>query len=354
VEELVKDLRCGASTSTDVNVHLRKYQALCGRAADALAAQQQELSKWRQPYVKCFTCGAPASKVIHLPEGCAAQPDVQGIVGICPQHESTIEPSEQYHVLCDLTATTPDALAARDAEIGKLREAGRLFARAYKVACDDFKYQTGRDYGDISLLIHEDAKIKNLDEAAQHSERTRTMTDRMGLKQLIEHTAQQAEKKGHGFYTAELYTAIAEIERLEAERDPSLGYVFTNPDTGLEHSYDHPVKSGEVPDAERVQPANANEECFARAAREDAGEIRRLADELNRLRAELDKAVKALRPLARAAETFGITVPSPEALYLWRKQSSNQDLDGRGISLADAQRAQAIVAKLEQEAKGDG
>lgn len=80
--------------------------------ADTIAAQQQEIARWRQPYVHCFTCGAPASKVIHLPEGCAAQPDVQGIVGICPQHEHTIEPSEQYHVLCDLTATTPDALAA--------------------------------------------------------------------------------------------------------------------------------------------------------------------------------------------------------------------------------------------------
>lgn len=76
----------------------------------------------KQPYVKCFTCGEPAHKVIHLPDGCAAQPDVQGIVGICPQHEHTIEPSEQYHVLCDFTATTPDALAAKDAEIGRLRK----------------------------------------------------------------------------------------------------------------------------------------------------------------------------------------------------------------------------------------
>lgn len=51
--------------------------------------------------VVCFTCGAPAHKVIYLPQGCAALPDAKGIVGICPQHETTIEPLAPYHVLCD-------------------------------------------------------------------------------------------------------------------------------------------------------------------------------------------------------------------------------------------------------------
>lgn len=37
IAKLITDLRCGASTSTDVGVHLRKYQALCDRAAEALA-----------------------------------------------------------------------------------------------------------------------------------------------------------------------------------------------------------------------------------------------------------------------------------------------------------------------------
>lgn len=37
----------------------------------------------------------------------------------------------------------------------------------------------------------------------------------------------------------------------------AIGYLFTNPDTGTEFSRDHPIDSGECPDAEDVCPATA-------------------------------------------------------------------------------------------------
>lgn len=43
----------------------------------------------------CFTCGSPAHKIIFLPRGCAAM-QTEGFVGICPQHEYTINPIEPY------------------------------------------------------------------------------------------------------------------------------------------------------------------------------------------------------------------------------------------------------------------
>lgn len=35
-----------------------------------------------------------------------------------------------------------------------------------------------------------------------------------------------------------------------------MGWLYQNPDTGTEYSQQHPIKSGEVPDAENVRPAN--------------------------------------------------------------------------------------------------
>lgn len=41
------------------------------------------------------------------------------------------------------------------------------------------------------------------------------------------------------------------------EQRESVGWLFLNPDTGVEFSKSHPVKSGEVPDAEDIQLATA-------------------------------------------------------------------------------------------------
>ena len=52
--DLTTRLRCGAPTSVDISTHLKKYQALCDKAADEivrLTAEverlQRELSLWR-------------------------------------------------------------------------------------------------------------------------------------------------------------------------------------------------------------------------------------------------------------------------------------------------------------------
>lgn len=47
----------------------------------------------------CFTCRQDAHMVVYLPAGCAAFPHTRGYVGLCPQHEYTIEPMEPYTVV---------------------------------------------------------------------------------------------------------------------------------------------------------------------------------------------------------------------------------------------------------------
>lgn len=37
------------------------------------------------------------------------------------------------------------------------------------------------------------------------------------------------------------------------------GYIFHNPDTGIEYSENHPIESGEVPDAENIREATLDE-----------------------------------------------------------------------------------------------
>ena len=43
------------------------------------------------------------------------------------------------------------------------------------------------------------------------------------------------------------------------------GYVFDSPDSGEEYSPNHPIKSGECPDAENVRPATAQEQTLYEA-----------------------------------------------------------------------------------------
>lgn len=47
--------------------------------------------------------------------------------------------------------------------------------------------------------------------------------------------------------------------RAEAEVNAPVGWLYHNPDTGLEWSEQHPVESGETPDAEDVREATATE-----------------------------------------------------------------------------------------------
>lgn len=53
--------------------------------------------EYQQVAAVCFTCGAPAHKLILLPEGCAAiRMSAPAYLGICPQHEYSIEPIKTY------------------------------------------------------------------------------------------------------------------------------------------------------------------------------------------------------------------------------------------------------------------
>jgi len=75
----------------------------------------------------------------------------------------------------------------------------------------------------------------------------------------------------------------AEIERLRDD-PPSAGWLFTNPDTGVEFSEQHPVESGEVPDAIGIRSATTEAlrlevfSAWAVIAAKDA-EIERLTHE---------------------------------------------------------------------------
>lgn len=44
---------------------------------------------------------------------------------------------------------------------------------------------------------------------------------------------------------------------MSAVQSTSVGWLYHNPDTGIEHSARHPIESGEVPDAECVEEATA-------------------------------------------------------------------------------------------------
>ena len=49
------------------------------------------------------------------------------------------------------------------------------------------------------------------------------------------------------------------LAAVRAERTDAHGWLFCNPDTGIEWLDQHPIESGEVPDAENIRPASAEE-----------------------------------------------------------------------------------------------
>ena len=85
-------------------------------------------------------------------------------------------------------------------------------------------------------------------------------------------------------------------------------WLFHNPDSGTEMSVDHPVRSGECPDAENIRPASkaslAEELKMAwEAWAEDRARIAELEAQLDNVRSQRDRECRmgdALR--ARVAE----------------------------------------------------
>lgn len=61
---------------------------------------------------------------------------------------------------------------------------------------------------------------------------------------------------------AETRTALLHTAQLLRRSDPVVthyGYLYFNPDTGIEWAPNHPIESGEVPDAQDVRPAGLKE-----------------------------------------------------------------------------------------------
>lgn len=79
--------QCSSSYSDDFGNTRCKYQ-------DDISALTNMVSR-------CFTCGKEAVVIINLPNGCAAFPGTRGVVGLCPQHEISIQPNEPYTVIAD-------------------------------------------------------------------------------------------------------------------------------------------------------------------------------------------------------------------------------------------------------------
>lgn len=88
----------------------------------------------------------------------------------------------------------------------------------------------------------------------------------------------------------------ADLDRLRESDPHSFGWLYHNPDTGLEWSANHPIESGEVDDAEDVMPATAERlvgvlsEAWERVA-EVESRANRLREENERLRRERDEAL---------------------------------------------------------------
>lgn len=78
--------------------------------------------------------------------------------------------------------------------------------------------------------------------------------------------------------------------------DGAIGYLFHNPDTGMEFSRNHPIDSGECPDAENVRSATAEAllEALTAAWGDHQLETRELRASVNRLVEERNATAKLL------------------------------------------------------------
>lgn len=87
----------------------------------------------------------------------------------------------------------------------------------------------------------------------------------------------------------------------------SAGWLFHNPDTGVELAEDHPIESGEVPDAENVKEANvgALKEALLDAWKNNAEEEKQNRD----LSEQLVQAEARATKLRALLSQHGIAVP---------------------------------------------
>lgn len=94
------------------------------------------------------------------------------------------------------------------------------------------------------------------------------------------------------------------------ETTQSAGWLYLNPDTGLELSEQHPITSGEVPDAEKVREATA--EVLANELRCAWLGIMCLEAQVERLTQNLDREIAWRRRLGRQSQDTASPAPEQE------------------------------------------
>lgn len=112
------------------------------------------------------------------------------------------------------------------------------------------------------------------------------------------------------------------ITELLSHRSEGAGYVFLNPDTGVEYSLNHPVESGECEDAQDIRPSTDFEDHLAAELHAARTTIGSLQEGLNSASKDYqsawnraEKAEAALSPSTERAETiepdvFSVAIPS--------------------------------------------
>lgn len=135
--------------------------------------------------------------------------------------------------------------------------------------------------------------------------------------------------------------AASEARAEAAEKERSDGWLYLNPDTGVEWSKSHPVESGEVPDAENVREATATElQCELTFAWAEIVEERR------KLGLAITRAEKADAALAEARKAL---------IWIAHTFTENSHGDMRCLPASDYQRvAREALATLTTAAPGDG
>lgn len=132
-------------------------------------------------------------------------------------------------------------------------------------------------------------------------------------------------------------TQAAEIERRSVLLSDEYGFVYHNPDTGEEYSQNHPIESGEVPDAMDVRPATSQEQFLYglwNAAEARIAELEKERDEARNEAYELKLAAAGGEDVPGSA-----SLVTPHDVERWRKEQSAERV--RYIDIAEQLERQA-------------
>lgn len=68
-----------------------------------------------------------------------------------------------------------------------------------------------------------------------------------------------------------------------AAEDGPHGWIYFNEDAGIEFSRNHPIESGEVPDAIAIRPCSEDERVWIDEANRQASKVQRMREQIKRL-----------------------------------------------------------------------